>query len=88
MQKSVNVQKHLYRPQNSLLSAEENQQWSQQPSSEQPNFGRLKKILFFTNFFTTSDWEFGFGQQPFIDYQCPVSNCYTTNNKTLLGKST
>ena len=49
-------------------------------------FNQLKKILFFTQYFSTNDWEFGFGQQPFIDYQCPVTNCYTTNNKSLLGK--
>ena len=45
----------------------------------------LKTILFYTPYFHMIDWQFGFGQQPFIDYGCPVTNCYTTNQQ-ILGK--
>ena len=47
----------------------------------------LKTILFYTPFFHMIDYEFGFGHQPFIDFDCPISNCYTTNDKNALGKS-
>ena len=49
---------------------------------------KQKKILFFTPYFSLLDWQFGFGNQPFIDFQCPVTNCFTTNNRSLLGKIT
>ena len=37
-----------------------------------------KVILFWTHFYGHFDFEFGFGQQPFIDAGCPVTNCQTT----------
>ena len=40
-----------------------------------------KTILFYTPFFDSPDFQFGFGQKPFLDLGCPVSNCYTTNNR-------
>ena len=46
----------------------------------------LKTILFYTPFFHMIDFQFGFGQQPFIDYGCPVTNCYTTNDPNIVGK--
>jgi hypothetical protein len=49
-------------------------------------FKAAKNILFFTSYFDQANFEFGFGQQPFFDFGCPVTNCYTTNNKSLLGK--
>lgn len=48
-------------------------------------FKSAKKILFFTSYFHLTDWQFGFGHQPFLDHGCPVNNCYTTNNKSLLA---
>ena len=45
---------------------------------------KTKKILYFTPFFDLKD--FGFGQKPFIERGCPVSNCFTTNNRSLLSK--
>ena len=45
-----------------------------------------KTILFYTPYFHMIDFQFGFGQQPFIDYGCPVTNCYTTNEQ-ILGKT-
>ena len=47
----------------------------------------VKKILFYTPFFHMTDWEFGFGQKPFKDFKCPVTNCFTTNNRSLLSES-
>ena len=46
----------------------------------------LKTILFYTPFFHMIDWQFGFGRQPFIDYGCPITNCFTTNEPKMLGK--
>ena len=31
------------------------------------------------------DYQFGFGHKPFIDANCPVTDCLTTSNKSLLG---
>ena len=47
---------------------------------------KTKKILYFTPFFDLKDFGFGFGQQPFIERGCPVSNCFTTNNRSLPSK--
>ena len=49
------------------------------------NHQSLKKMLFHTPFFAEYDYSFGFGQEPFEKYGCPVSNCLTTNNRNLLG---
>ena len=38
---------------------------------------RVKRILFFTPFFKTADWGFGFGSEPFG--QCPTKNCFVTS---------
>ena len=46
----------------------------------------LKTILFYTKCFESEDCWFGFGQGPFIEAKCPVSNCYATNDETLLGR--
>ena len=45
-----------------------------------------KSILYFTPFFEMKDFGFGFGQLPFIEKGCPVTNCFATNNKTLFSK--
>ena len=57
-----------------------------QEKNKTATFDELKKILFFTPYFHMNDWQFGFGHEPFVKYACPVSNCYTTNNHSLLGK--
>ena len=46
---------------------------------------RLKHILFYNPLFEQEDYYFGFGHKVFIDVGCPVSDCYITNNKSLLG---
>jgi len=53
-------------------------------SDEKPKPG-VKSVLFYTPFFHMTDWEFGFGQKPFRDFECPVTNCFTTNDRDLLG---
>ena len=50
------------------------------------NSTNLKKILFYTPFYSAYDYSFGYGNQPFIDNRCHVNNCFTTNNRHLLGK--
>ena len=55
------------------------------PAKFEGNDG-LKTILFYTPYFHMIDWQFGFGRQPFIDYGCPVTNCFTTNEAKMLGK--
>ena len=42
-----------------------------------------KIILFWTHFFGRWDYEFGLGHKPFLDNQCPVSNCLTTSDRSL-----
>ncbi len=47
----------------------------------------MKTILFWTPFFDSTDYEFGFGQEPFIQAGCKVTNCLTTKDRSLLNKS-
>ena len=45
-----------------------------------------KTILLYTPFYIKKDWMFGgFGQDPFVKYECPVSNCYVTNDVSKIG---
>jgi len=48
-------------------------------------FESLKKILYFNKYFHLTDWRFGFGQEPFISSNCPVTNCYVTDDRSLLS---
>jgi len=47
-------------------------------------FDSYKKILYFNNYFHLADWRFGFGNDPFVASNCPVTNCYVTADRTLL----
>ena len=49
------------------------------------SFSQAKKILYFTPYFDMEDYEFGFGHSPFLAHNCPVTNCWATNNRTALG---
>jgi len=49
-------------------------------------FLKLKKILFYNDYYGRYDFFFGFGHQTFIDEGCDVTNCFTTSNKSLLCK--
>ena len=49
-------------------------------------FETAKKILYFTSYFSMKDWMFGFGNQPFVENKCPVTNCYITNKRNMLRK--
>nr|CAH7760465.1 unnamed protein product [Callosobruchus chinensis] len=42
---------------------------------------RTKYILYWTNMFERDDFEFGFGREIFRN--CPESNCFATNNRSL-----
>ena len=46
----------------------------------------IKKILYYTSFIDHEDLLFGIGHNPFIEKGCPVTNCFVTNNRSLLGK--
>ena len=49
------------------------------------SFSSTKKILFFTSFFHMKDFGFGFGHDAFVEHKCPVHNCLTTSNRSLLS---
>ena len=55
------------------------------PKNLDPEWTAMKKILFYTPFFSRNDYSFGFGHEPFLNNNCSVSNCITTNNKKLLN---
>ena len=42
-----------------------------------------KKILYWTHFYGHRDFEFGYGQKPFIEAGCPVGNCVATGTLKL-----
>ncbi len=48
------------------------------------DFATAKKILYFTSYFDMKDFAFGFGHEPFVTFNCPVHQCYATNNRSLL----
>jgi alpha-1,3-fucosyltransferase len=35
-----------------------------------------KYILYYNHYWFKDDFQFGVGRQPFLDYQCPVNNCF------------
>ena len=57
------------------------------PTELDENSSHLKKILFYTPFFSRKDYAFGYGNKPFIENRCPVNNCFTTNNRNLKSKN-
>jgi alpha-1,3-fucosyltransferase len=48
---------------------------------------KIKKILFWTSYFNWKDFQFGMGQEPFIQAGCRVTNCMTTDDRKLLNES-
>jgi alpha-1,3-fucosyltransferase len=46
-----------------------------------------KVILYWNKVFNDSDMRFGFGQEPFINAGCKISNCIATNNRSLFNQS-
>jgi alpha-1,3-fucosyltransferase len=55
---------------------------AQQPSP--PPIPPLKYILYYNKYWGSTDFQFGQGQQPFIDYGCPIHDCYATSNRSTL----
>lgn len=47
----------------------------------------LKTILYWTSFFGSRDFNFGFGRKPLVDEKCPASDCYLTDNRSLFNQS-
>ena len=48
------------------------------------NASAAKSILYFTSYFDMTDFEFGFGNEPFHRYGCPETNCWTTADRDAL----
>lgn len=48
---------------------------------------KLTTILYWNSFFDSKDFTFGFGQQPLVDAQCPVSSCHMTDDRSLFNQS-
>ena len=46
-----------------------------------------KRILYWTGYYTSKNMNFGFGQRPFIDAGCKVTNCWATDDRQLLNQS-
>jgi hypothetical protein len=45
---------------------------------------KQKKILFYTTYWGMKDFQFGTGRQPFLDNQCPVSDCVAHARKDVV----
>lgn len=55
---------------------------------EDPGFDSYKKILLYNSYFDLPDYNLGgYGREPFVKNGCAVTNCYATNNRSLLGGS-
>ena len=67
-------------------SSNANDEGSQEKINSEYKFETAKKILYFTSYFGMHDWRFGFGNQPFLDHKCPVTNCYITNKRDNICK--
>ena len=67
-------------------SSNANDEGSQEKMNPEYKFETAKKILYFTSYFGMHDWMFGFGNQPFLDHKCPVTNCYITNKRDNICK--
>ena len=74
---------------NSLEEEEEDTQKESNQIKEQTTStkSKMKNILFYNSYFNMPSYEFGFGNQPFIDAKCPVTDCFTTDQVSLLGLS-
>ncbi|XP_057368457.1 alpha-(1,3)-fucosyltransferase C-like [Daphnia carinata] len=55
-------------------------------TSEEVNVKR-KIVLYWNTFYNQTDMTFGFGQQPFIDAGCQITNCIATNDRSLFSQS-
>ncbi|XP_032782993.2 alpha-(1,3)-fucosyltransferase C-like [Daphnia magna] len=60
-----------------------------EPSSIEADHSNSKPkiILFWNTFHNQTDMMFGFGQQPFIDAGCQITNCLTTDDRSLFSQS-
>jgi hypothetical protein len=59
---------------------------SEEKAFEGYNKGKRKTILFFNEYYYIRDFEFGWGQKAFVEANCPVYNCFTTNVRSMFGK--
>ena len=45
---------------------------------------KIKRILFWNEAYGSKDYGIGFGKEGFQQLSCPITNCFTTDNRTLL----
>ena len=45
---------------------------------------KLKTILYWNEAYGSTEYGFCCGQNPYFDFECPVKNCYVTNNRSFL----
>ena len=45
---------------------------------------KLKTILMWNLAYGTKEYDIGFGQEPFYNYKCPETRCYSTSNRSYL----
>jgi alpha-1,3-fucosyltransferase len=57
------------------------------PSASQPKRKKLKRILYWTEYFGTKDYPFKLGDKTFKEAGCRVSNCQLTDDRNLLNSS-
>ena len=51
------------------------------------SFARRKLIVYWTTYYSHRDFEFGFGEQPFIAAGCRVSACFASSDKSLVSSA-
>ena len=45
---------------------------------------KLKTILYWNEAYGSTEYGFCCGQNPYFEFECPVKNCYVTNNRSFL----
>lgn len=66
---------------------EEDQRWNSPASLKENNDqGPLKYILYWNEAYGSTEYGFCCGQEPLHKIQCPNTNCYFTNNRSLFGE--
>ena len=48
------------------------------------NQQKLKTILYWNEAYGSTEYGFCCGQKPYYEFECPIQNCFVTNNRTHL----
>ena len=54
-------------------------------SSKEIKTEKLKTILYWNEAYGSTEYGFCCGQNPYFEFECPVKNCYVTNNRSFLS---